>query len=53
MICTIKIKSNEYFIPDNIILTNRNNVECICISTFESTCATDIQVSMQIIGVMS
>jgi len=53
MVCTIKSKSNEYFSPDNILLTNRNNVECICISTFESTCASDLRVSMQFIGVMS
>ena len=51
MVCTIKSKSNEYFSPDNILLTNRNNVECI--NTFERTCASDLRGSMQIISVMS
>jgi len=53
MICTIESKSNEYFSPDNILLTNGNTIECISVSTFESTCASDLQVLMQIIGVMS
>ena len=53
MICTIQSMSNEYVIPYHILLTNRNTIDCICVSTFESLCDTGLQVSMLIIGVMS
>ena len=53
MICTIQSMGNENLVQYSILLTNRNTIDCIRMSTFESVCASDLQVSTQIIGVMS